>query len=97
MQLTRPDCDCGYLGASFRAINRPIAVDIGRADYSFADSRRADIAEISRIVSRTVLQVEKIEMDSCIFGGSKESHPLFLSLSLSLSLYFSRRVVNGLA
>jgi len=65
MQLTRPDCDCEYLGASFRAINRPIALDIGRADYSFADSRRADIAEISPIVSRAfsrVLQAEKMEL-----------------------------------
>lgn len=52
MQLTRPGCDCGYLGASFRAINRSIAVDIGRADYSFADSH-ACLADISRtVVSR---------------------------------------------
>jgi len=82
MQLTRPDCDCEYLGASFRAINRPIAVDIGRADYSFADSRRTDIAEISPIVSRAVLQAEKIETDSCIFV---DRIPSSLSLSLFLS------------
>lgn len=37
MQLTRPICDCGYLGGSFQAINRSITVDVDRADYSFTD------------------------------------------------------------
>lgn len=48
MQLTRPGCDCGYLGASFRAINRSITVDIGRANYSFADSQRLAIYSVHR-------------------------------------------------
>lgn len=29
MQLTRPSCDCRYLGSSFQAINSSITVNIG--------------------------------------------------------------------